>query len=88
MAEDIKKVFTGTRIEAMFLKEMLEESDMGVFMKDVLASSIKSGWADGPLGDSVFLFVEASNEAKAKYLIEEYQYERDKSDDTDNENQD
>lgn len=62
----------------MFLKEMLEETDIGVIMKDRLASSVKSGWADGPLIDSVFLYVDASNEDTAKQLIKQYFEERDK----------
>jgi hypothetical protein len=76
MSDDIKKVYTGTRIEGMFIKEMLEESGFGVFLKDRLASSAKAGWADGPVGDTVFLFVEAHNETKAKELIESYFQER------------
>lgn len=78
MSEDIKRVYTGSRLEAMFLKEMLEETDIGVIMKDRLASSVKSGWADGPLIDSVFLYVDASNEDTAKQLIKQYFEERDK----------
>ncbi len=77
MSDDIKKVYTGTRIEGMFLKEMLEESEIGVIMKDRLASSALAGWADGPVGDTVFLYVETYNEVKAKELIETYFSERD-----------
>ena len=79
MSDDIKKVYTGTRVEGMFLKEMLEESGMGVIMKDRLASSTKAGWADGPAGDTVFLFVDAHNEVGAKELIETYFRDRDGS---------
>lgn len=77
MSDDIKKVYTGTRVEGMFIKEMLEESGFGVIMKDQLASSAKAGWADGPAGDTVFLFVETINESSAKDLIETYFRERD-----------
>jgi hypothetical protein len=79
MSEDIKKVYSGVRVEAMFLKEMLEESGIGVIMKDRLASSAKAGWADGPAADTVILFVETFNEATAKELIETYFRERESS---------
>jgi hypothetical protein len=75
MSEDIKKVYLGSRVEAMFIKEMLEESEIGVSIKDHLASSVQAGWADGA-SDSVTLYVEAFNEEKAKNLIAEYIAER------------
>ena len=81
MSEDIKKVYRGDRIEVMFLKEMLEESEIGVFMKDHLTSSVLAGWADGPV-DTVTLYVETFNEAKAKNLIAEYLNDRDKLNET------
>jgi hypothetical protein len=76
MSDDIKKVYTGSRIEGMFIKEMLEESGFGVILKDRLASSAKAGWADGPAGDTVFIFVETQNETRAKELIQTYFSER------------
>lgn len=75
MSDDIKKVYRGSRVEAMFLKEMLEESEIGVSIKDHLASSVQAGWADGA-SDSVTLYVEVFNEEKAKNLIAQYFSER------------
>lgn len=75
MSEDVKKVFRGSRVEAMFIKEMLEESEIGVSLKDHLASSVQAGWADGTT-DSVTLYVESFNEEKAKELIAVYLSER------------
>lgn len=75
MSEDIKKVYRGPRLEVMFIKEMLEESDIGVSMKDHLASSVQAGWADGSV-DTITLYVEVFNEEKAKNLIKEYFSER------------
>ena len=72
MSEDIKKVYTGNRIEALFIREMLEESGIDVIVKDRLASSVKAGWADGPLGDTVIIFVESKFKAKADELVSEY----------------
>lgn len=78
MSDDIKKVYLGSRVEAMFLKEMLEENEIGVSIKDHLASSVQAGWADGA-SDSVTLYVEVFNEEKAKNLIAQYFSERESS---------
>ena len=75
MSEDIKKVYRGSRVEAMFIKEMLEEGEIGVSTKDHLASSVNAGWADGSV-DSITLYVEIFNEEKAKKLIAQYFSER------------
>jgi len=75
MSDDIKKVYRGSRVEAMFIKEMLEEAEIGVSMKDHLASSVQAGWADGA-SDSVTLYVEVFNEEKAKELVAQYLSER------------
>ena len=76
MSEDIKLVYTGSRVEGMFLKEMLEENEIGVIYRDTLSSSVQAGWADGSPEDTVRLFVEPFNSEKAKMLLEEYFNER------------
>jgi hypothetical protein len=76
MAEDIKLVYTGSRVEGMFLKEMLEENEIGVIYRDTLSSSVQAGWADGSPEDTIRLFVEPFNLEKAKSLLEVYFKER------------
>ena len=76
MSEDIKLVYTGSRVEGMFLKELLEENEIGVIYRDTLSSSVQAGWADGSPEDTVRLFVEPFNFEKAKKLLEEYFNER------------
>jgi hypothetical protein len=76
MADDIKLVYTGSRVEGMFLKELLEENEIGVIYRDTLSSSVQAGWADGSPEDTVRLFVEPFNFEKAKSLFEEYFKER------------
>ena len=76
MSEDIKLVYTGSRVEGMFLKGLLEENEIGVIYRDTLSSSVQAGWADGSPEDTVRLFVEPFNFEKAKKLLEEYFSER------------
>jgi hypothetical protein len=72
MSEDIKLVYTGSRVEGMFLRELLEENDIGVIYRDTLSSSVQAGWADGSPEDTVRIFVEPLNFEKAKGILEEY----------------
>ena len=76
MSEDIKLVYTGSRVEGMFLKGLLEENEIGVIYRDTLSSSVQAGWADGSPEDTVRLFVEPFNFEKAKKLLDEYFSER------------
>ncbi len=34
MSEDLKLVYTGSRVEGMFLAELLEENEIGVIYRD------------------------------------------------------
>ncbi len=72
MSDDIKLVYTGSRVEGMFLREMLEENEIIVIYRDTLSSSVQAGWADGAPEDTVRLFVETANFEKAKQILEEY----------------
>jgi len=72
MSDDIKLVYTGSRVEGMFLREMLEENKISVIYRDTLSSSVQAGWADGSPEDTVRLFVEPINFEKAKQILEEY----------------
>jgi hypothetical protein len=77
MSEDIKLVYTGSRVEGMFLRELLEENDIGVIYRDTLSSSVQAGWADGSPEDTVRIFVEPINFEKAKGILKEYFSDRD-----------
>ncbi len=79
MTEDIMKlVYTGSRVEAMFLKEMLEKNEVGAIFKDALGASVQAGWADGSAEDGARVFVEPFNEEKALGILKEYFESRDK----------
>jgi len=72
MAEDIKLVYTGSEVEAMYIKELLKENGIGCLRKDILRSSIDAGWANGSPENSNQIFVETMNFLKAKKILEDY----------------
>lgn len=77
MSDELKKVFVGSKVDGLFIKEMLKESGIGYMEKDAFQASIQAGWADGLPGDTVRIFVDAESYDKAKKLIDEYLAERD-----------
>lgn len=81
MSSDIKLVFTGSRVEGLFLKDILYENNIGTIVKDAFQSSIQAGWADGLPEDTIRIFVEDEYFDAAKSIIEEYFANRDKTQD-------
>lgn len=77
LSDELKRVYVGTKVEGLFIKEMLKESGIGFMEKDAFQSSIQAGWADGLPDDSVRIFVDSENFDKAKKLIDNYAAERD-----------
>ncbi|MFK5856115.1 MAG: DUF2007 domain-containing protein [Bacteroidota bacterium] len=76
LSDELKRVFVGSKVEGLFLKEMLKESGIGYMEREAFQSSIQAGWADGLPEDTIRLFVDADNYDKAKKLIDEYFAER------------
>ena len=72
ITDELRNVYTGSRIEGLFLKEMLQESGIGFMEKDAFQSSIQAGWADGLPEDRIRLFVSTDVYDKAMKLINEY----------------
>ena len=78
MSDEISLVYTGSRVESLFLEEMLEENEIGVIRRDSLSESVSAGWAEGSPEDAVRLFVETKLAEKAKAILNEYFSSRDK----------
>jgi len=78
MSDEISLVYTGSRVESLFLEEILEENDIGVIRRDTLSESVNAGWADGSPEDAVRLFVETQNLEEAKAILNEYFESRNK----------
>jgi len=78
VSSDLALVYTGSRVEGLLLKELLEENGIGVFKKDTLEASVIAGWANGSPEDACLLYVEKINAEKAKEFLDNYFKTRDK----------
>ncbi len=78
MKDEIRMVYTGSRVEGQFLEELLKENGIGCMRKDVLEESVSAGWAQGSPEDAVQIFVETFNYDKAKKVLDDYFAARDK----------
>ena len=78
VSSDLSLVYTGSRVEGLLLKELLEEKGIGVFKKDTLETSVIAGWAEGSPEDACKLYVETKNAKEAQKFLEAYFKSRDK----------
>ncbi len=76
--DELSLVYTGSRVEGMFLEDLLKENGIGCMRKDTLEESIGAGWAQGSPEDAVKIFVETFNYEKARKVLEDYFASRDK----------
>ena len=72
VSNDLELVYTGSRVEGLLIKELLEEKGIGVLKKDTLEESVIAGWANGSPEDAVQLYVESGKGVEAKKFIEAY----------------
>ena len=77
VSSDLALVYTGSRVEGLYLEELLKENGIGVFKKDTLDESVIAGLANGSPEDACLLFVEIANAEKAKKVLDEYFASRD-----------
>jgi hypothetical protein len=70
--EGLKNVFTGSVLEADFIKSLLEESGIGAMVRNTMGESLVAGWVSGGPEDSGLVYVTESHELEAKRIIEEY----------------
>lgn len=78
MSEDLKLIYTGSRVEALFLEELLKQNEIGSFLKNALDVELEGRFVDENPTDNTLLYVETFNEESAKKLIDEYFASRDK----------
>lgn len=64
----MKNVFTGSFIEASYIKSLLEENGIGAMVRDTLSEIIALGAPE----NAGLVFVAESHEEEAKRLIEAY----------------
>jgi len=70
--DDLKNVFTGSVLEAEFIKSLLEENGIGAMVRNTMGESLVAGWVSGGPEDAGLVYVIESHEPEAKRLIEEY----------------
>jgi len=70
--DSLKNVFTGSVLEANFIKSLLEESGIGAMVRNTMGESIVAGWVSGGPEDSGIVYVIENHEEEAKKIIEEY----------------
>ena len=71
-SESLRNVFTGSVLEADFIKSLLEESGIGAMVRNTMGESLVAGWVSGGPEDAGLVFVIESHEQEAKKIIEEY----------------
>jgi hypothetical protein len=70
--DDLKNVFTGSVIEADFIRSLLEESGIGAMVRNTMGESLVAGWVSGGPEDAGLVYVIESHELEAKKIIDEY----------------
>lgn len=70
--QNLKVVYTGSVVEASFIQSVLEENGIGCILRDSLAESVHAGWGSGSPESSNRIFVDKSQETRAKKIIEEF----------------
>ena len=70
--DGLKLVFTGSVLEAEFIKSMLEENGIGAMVRNTMGESLVAGWVSGGPEDSGLVYVTDSHEDEARLIIEGY----------------
>lgn len=65
-------VFTGSSLDANFIKSILTDNSISCLIRDTLKESLSAGWASGAPEDSNLVYVEKQHQQFAKELIEQY----------------
>ena len=70
--QNIYEVFSGSSIDANFIKSYLEDNGIGVIVNNLLENSISAGWVNPNSGQGATVSVSAENFEKAEKLVREY----------------
>jgi len=77
--QDIYEVFSGSTVDASFIKHHLEDNGVGTIIKNKMDESIMAGWVDPNAMIGTQIYVLAENFEKAERLVREYMDSRDSS---------
>jgi hypothetical protein len=70
--DGLVNVFTGSVLEADYIKSLLEESGIGAMVRNTMGESLVAGWVSGGPEDAGLVYVIENHEEEAKRIIEEY----------------
>ena len=70
--DSLKRVYTGSNLNANYIKSILEENGIGAMVRNTLRESLSAGWVSGAPGDSSRVFVEKEYYEQAMVLVDEY----------------
>lgn len=70
--DGLKLVYTGSSVDANFIKSILEDNGLGVLVRDSLMESTIAGWASGAPEDACRVYVSEDEFDAADKLIKEY----------------
>ena len=68
---DLVRVFTGTEVSVMYLKERLEEIGIGALVKNDFQSGLTVGFVSG-VPSAIDLYIQESDLTKAESIINEF----------------
>lgn len=70
--EGIKRIYTGSLVEAEYLMEILKENGIEPMLRNTLSESMIAGWASGAPEDAALIFVTDDHYEKASQIVQEY----------------
>jgi hypothetical protein len=70
--DDLISVFTGSVLEANYIKSVLEENGMGAMVRNTMGESFVAGWVSGGPEDAGVVYVIENHAKEAKRIIEDY----------------
>ncbi|MDZ7741179.1 MAG: DUF2007 domain-containing protein [Bacteroidota bacterium] len=70
--EELVRVFTGSQVQAEFVKVMLEDNDIGALIRNTMRESLTAGWVSGSQEDACRVYVARSHQSEADILVEQY----------------
>jgi hypothetical protein len=70
--DDLTLVFTGSQIQAEFIKIMLEDNKIGVLLRNTMSESLSAGWISGSQEDACRIYVIEEHKAQSEVFIKQY----------------
>lgn len=71
MEDEIKKVYTGTLVEAEFISKVLEDNNIQYLLRNFQEESLVAGWAGGIGNDAASVYVFSEDYDDAMSILDE-----------------